>query len=57
MKGPISLFGKGITPEGVMQGLLENSWFSTAVASIARRPKLIDRLFITKKYTRKGIYR
>lgn len=57
IEGPISLFGDGITPDGICEGVQMNSWLVSAIASLARRPKLVKRLFITRKYNKHGIYR
>jgi len=47
---------KDVEPNDVMQGRLGNCWFCCSLASMAERPELIKRLFITKEFNEEGIY-
>ncbi|CAG9329557.1 unnamed protein product [Blepharisma stoltei] len=51
------IFSEEIEPYDVRQGQLGDSWFMSALASLAERPALIERLFITKQVNSIGIYR
>ena len=53
----IQLFDEGIDPNDIKQGALADCWILSAAACLAERPKLIDRLFITKEYNEMGIYK
>ena len=56
-KPQIQVFDKTIEPADIKQGALGDCWFMSALASLAERPSLVDRLFITKHYSAEGIYR
>lgn len=51
-----SVFYESIEPNDIRQGALGDSWFMCALACLAERPALIERLFITKEVNSKGIY-
>eukprot|EP01017_Pseudomicrothorax_dubius_P043528 TRINITY_DN7268_c0_g4_i1.p1 TRINITY_DN7268_c0_g4~~TRINITY_DN7268_c0_g4_i1.p1 ORF type:complete len:818 (-),score=145.97 TRINITY_DN7268_c0_g4_i1:98-2551(-) len=51
------IFDETIEPSDVKPGALANTWFICAVAILAERPPLIDRLFITKELNPQGVYR
>ena len=57
MKGKISLFESGIDPFDVIQGDLKNAWLMAALVGMAENPKLIERLFVSKKYNEQGFYK
>lgn len=47
---------KSIEPNDIIQGNLSDCWLLCGIASLAERPALIERLFLTKKYNETGIY-
>jgi len=51
------IFYKLIEPTDIQPGCLGNIWFLSAVAALAERPALIERLIQTKEYNEKGIYK
>lgn len=57
MKGKPELFGSEISPNDITHGILGNSWFATALASVAKQPELIKRMFVSKKFCKQGFYR
>lgn len=57
LEGPIYLFNEGIDPSDISQGILPDCWFLSALSSLAERPALIERLFITKEYNPLGVYK
>jgi calpain-15 len=52
-----NVFYETIEPNDVRPGVLGNEWFLSAVALLAERPALIERLFITKEINSAGIYK
>lgn len=52
-----NVFYETIEPTDVKPGILGNEWFLSALAILAERPALIERLFITKGYNESGVYR
>lgn len=52
-----NVFYESIEPNDIKQGALGDCWFMSALASLAERPALVERLFITKELNPKGIYR
>jgi hypothetical protein len=52
-----SIFYESIEPNDIRQGALGNSWFLSALATLAERPALVERLFITKEVNQHGIYK
>ena len=46
-----------IQPTDVVEGKLGNGYFVSALACLAERPNLLDKLFITQEYQRDGIYK
>ena len=53
----IKIFQETIEPNDIKQGNLGDCWFMCALACIAERPALVERLFITKHYNEEGIYK
>lgn len=51
------IFYKLIEPSDILQGQLGNCWFLCAVASLAERPALIERLFKTAQVNEQGVYK
>ena len=52
-----SVFYESIEPNDLKKGVLANHWLVSALAILAERYPLIERLFITKEYKAKvGIY-
>jgi calpain-15 len=45
-----------IEPNDIIQGQLSDCWFLCAVSSLAERPALVERIFVTKEYNEQGIY-
>lgn len=52
-----SIFYESIEPNDIRQGALGDPWFISALATLAERPALVERLFITKEVNQYGIYR
>ena len=46
-----------IEPTDAKMGILGDEWFISALAMLAERPALIERLFITRNVNDEGIYR
>ena len=53
----IKVFQESIEPNDIKQGNLGDCWFMCALACIAERPSLVQRLFITKQINEEGIYK
>jgi calpain-15 len=52
-----AVFYEDVEPNDIKQGALGDCWFMCALASLAERPALVKRLFITDTYNEDGIYR
>ena len=51
------LFVDEIDPNDIKQGQLGDCWFLSALSSLAERPAMVRRLFITQEYNPEGIYK
>ena len=51
------MFLDTLEPTDIRPGVLGDEWFLSALALLAERPALIERLFITKEVNELGIYR
>lgn len=56
MENP-QLFVDDIDPNDIKQGQLGDCWFLSALSSLAERPGMVRRLFITQEYNKEGIYK
>ena len=52
----ISVFAQQIYPNEIRQGLLNDAYLLSAVASLSEEPLLIERLFLTEEANRAGLY-
>jgi calpain-15 len=51
------IFYKLVEPADITQGQLGNCWFLCALACMAERPALIERLFTTQSANEQGVYK
>ena len=53
-----SLFGKGISPAGMVQGSIGNCWFMAAASAVAEVPGRMEKVFLNtdNKLNSAGIY-
>ena len=56
MQGLRAVFVGGIKPEDIIQGGLGDCYLLGAISALAQRPKLIERLFLSKVANNEGIY-
>lgn len=50
------VFQDSCEPSDLRLGILANEWFLSAVAILAERPELIERLFVTSTINKHGVY-
>ena len=55
--GPYDVFLEEIEPNDIKQGQLGDCWLECAISSLAERPQLVRRLFLTPQCSEEGIYR
>jgi len=55
--GPYDVFFEEIEPNDIKQGQLGDCWLECAIASLAERPQLVRRLFLTSQRSEEGLYR
>lgn len=53
----INVFEKVIEPSDIKAGPYSYKWILCALATLAERPHLVGRLFLTKDYKQNGAYR
>jgi calpain-15 len=53
----INVFHKEIEPSDIKPGQFSYKWILCALATLAERPGLVDRLFVTDTYKKNGTYR
>lgn len=51
-----AVFKDGIDPEDILQGRLGDCWFCCSLASMAERPELITKIFVTDEMSPVGIF-
>lgn len=51
-----TLFCAGISSGDVIQGMLGNCWFISALSVVATRPKLLRKIFVSSALANRGIY-
>lgn len=56
MENPV-VFENDVDPNDIKQGQLGDCWFLSALSSLAERPGMVKRLFITQEYNKEGIYK
>lgn len=52
-----TVFEDDIDPNDIKQGQLGDCWFLSALSSLAERPGLVRRLFVTQEHNDKGVYK
>ena len=52
-----AVFYDAIDPTDIRQGCLGDCWFISSLSTLAERPSLVERLFVTKETNQHGIYR
>ena len=53
----ISVFHKNIEPSDIKAGPHSYKWILCALATLAERANLVEKLFVTKEYKQNGAYR
>lgn len=51
-----TVFENDIDPNDIKQGQLGDCWFLSALSSLAERPEMVRRLFVTQEYNPDGVY-
>lgn len=53
----IQIFNDTISPTDVVEGNLGDSWFASALACLAEKPALLQKLFISDNFSQHGVYK
>jgi hypothetical protein len=53
----IKVFHKEIEPSDIKAGPFSYKWILCALATLAERPHLVEKLFVTREYKTNGAYR
>jgi calpain-15 len=53
----VQVFEKEIEPTDIKAGPFSYKWILCALATLAERPGLVEKLFVTKEYKQNGAYR
>lgn len=56
-RGSLQIYSSQIKPSDVVVGKLGDAWFTGALACLAEKPSLVDKLFITKNPNEAGLYK
>lgn len=53
----IHVFHKSVEPSDIKEGPNSYKWILCALATLAERSQLVEKLFVTKEYKQNGAYR
>lgn len=54
---PIEVFNKDIESQDIRAGPLSKKWLLCAISTLAERPDLVRKIFLTNEYKQNGAYR